>query len=128
MELIAHNPADGIYTTPGLFIHAVEVRGADRLLFVTGTLGIDPDGGVPDIVEEQLEWVWDNIRTILAAADMTVDNIVKVTSYLTDAADTPANAAARDKALGGRRVAATGIVTQLIDSAWLVEVEVVAAA
>ncbi|WP_236725071.1 RidA family protein [Amycolatopsis orientalis] len=57
-------------------------------------------------LEEQLELIWSNIRAILASADMTVDNIVRLTSYLRDTA----NAAARTAALGGRAVPTTAIV------------------
>jgi 2-iminobutanoate/2-iminopropanoate deaminase len=34
MELVPHNPAEGVYPATGDYIHAMEVRGAERLLFV----------------------------------------------------------------------------------------------
>ena len=71
--------------------------------------------------------VWDNLRTILAAADLTVDHIVRVTSYLRDAAYAEANAAARVAALGGRAVPTTAIVVGTLEPSWLVEIEVIAA-
>lgn len=67
--------------------------------------------------------VWANLRRILASAGMTVDNIVRLTSYLRDAS----YARARVAALGGRVVPTTAIVVQTLDSAWLVELEVIAA-
>jgi 2-iminobutanoate/2-iminopropanoate deaminase len=76
----------------------------------------------------RLELLWDNIRAILASAGMTADHIVRVTSYLRDAADADANGRARVAALGGRVVPTTAIVVQTLSDAWLVEVEVVAAA
>jgi 2-iminobutanoate/2-iminopropanoate deaminase len=72
--------------------------------------------------------VWDNIRAILASAGMTADNIVRVTSYLRDAADAEASGAARGAALGGRAAPTTAIVVETLSDAWLVEVEVMAAA
>jgi enamine deaminase RidA (YjgF/YER057c/UK114 family) len=75
-----------------------------------------------------VELVWSNIRTILAAAGMTVGNVVRVTSYLRDAAYADVNAAGRNKALNGRLVPTTAIVVQTLVSDWLVEIEVVAAA
>jgi enamine deaminase RidA (YjgF/YER057c/UK114 family) len=59
---------------------------------------------------------------------MTVDNIVRLTSYLRDPAYAWANAAARVAALGGRPVPTTAIVAQTLVSEWLVEIEVIAAA
>ncbi|PZS24958.1 MAG: enamine deaminase RidA [Pseudonocardiales bacterium] len=125
---MAHDPTDGIYPTGGDWAHAMEVRGAARLLFVSGTMGLDADG-VPGIsLGVQLELVWANIRGILASADMTVDHVVRVTSYLRDASYAGANAAARVAALGGRPVPTTAIVVQTLASEWLVEIEVIAAA
>jgi 2-iminobutanoate/2-iminopropanoate deaminase len=34
MELVPHNPAERVYPATGDYIHAMEVRGAERLLFV----------------------------------------------------------------------------------------------
>ena len=128
MELIAHNPSDGVYSTGGDWVHAMEVRGAERLLFVSGTMGLRPDFSAPDTLEEQLECLWHNLRAILASAGMTVDNIVRLTSYLRDAAYAEANAQARIAALGERRIPTTAIVVQTLQPDWLVELEIIAAA
>jgi enamine deaminase RidA (YjgF/YER057c/UK114 family) len=128
MELIPHNPTDGVYSTGGDWVHAMEVRGAERMLFVSGTMGLRPDFSAPPTLDEQLVCVWDNIRTILASADMTTNNIVRLTSYLRDASYAEANAAARLLALGERRIPTTAIVVQTLERDWLVELEVVAAA
>ncbi|MEU0552586.1 RidA family protein [Dactylosporangium sp. NPDC006015] len=128
MDMIARSPADGVYPATGDYVHAIEVRGAERLLFVAGTMGLDAAGVPGATLAEQLDLVWGNIRAILASAQMTVDNIVRLTSYLRDAAYAEANAAARVAALGGRVVPTTAIVAQTLDTNWLVEIEVVAAA
>jgi 2-iminobutanoate/2-iminopropanoate deaminase len=128
MELIPHNPTKGVYATGGDWVHAMEVRGAERLLFLSGTMGLRPDFTAPPTLDEQLVCVWDNIRAILASAGMTTDNIVRLTSYLRDAGYAEANAQARLKALGERRIPTTAIVAQTLESDWLVELEVVAAA
>ena len=59
---------------------------------------------------------------------MTVDNIVRLTSYLRDASFAEENPAARVAALGGRLVPTTAIVAETLVSEWLIEIEVVAAA
>ncbi|WP_203985212.1 RidA family protein [Sphaerisporangium rufum] len=126
MQLVPHNPSDGVYPATG-YVHAMEVRGAQRLLFMSGTMGLDPGGTPGATLDEQLDLVWSNIRTILAAAGMTVDHIVRLTSYLRDASYAEANAAARVAALGGRAVPTTVIVAETLVGEWLVEIEVIAA-
>lgn len=129
MKATIHDPgpADGVYASDD-FAHAAEVVGASRLLFVSGTMGLEVDGTPGADLDRQLTLIWSHIGAILAKADMTPDNIVRVTSYLTDRAQAEVNAAARLKALGGRRVPTTAIVVQTLDPGWLVEVEVLAAA
>jgi len=128
MEQITHNPGEGIYPTGGDWVHALEVRGGERMLFVSGTMGLRPDFSAPPTIEEQLEWVWNNLKTILAAAGMNVDNIVRLTSYLRDPAYAEANARARIEALGDRRIPTTAIVVQTLQPEWLVELEIIAVA
>ena len=128
MQLLPRNPAEGVYPAGDDYVHAMEVRGAERLLFVAGTMGLDTTGKPGDTIAEQLELIWSNIRAILASAEMTVDNIVRLTSYLRDASFAEANAAARVAALGGRVIPTTAIVVETLVSDWLVEIEVIAAA
>jgi enamine deaminase RidA (YjgF/YER057c/UK114 family) len=127
VKTIVRNPTAGIYPATSDYVHAIEVRGAERLLFVAGTMGLDAEGNPGKTLEEQLDLIWSNLRVILASADMTVDNIVRLTSYLTDPAHAEANAAARIAALGDRAIPTTAIVVQTLVSDWLVEIEVVAA-
>ncbi len=128
MEMTPRNPVTGVYPATPDYVHAMEVRGVERLLFVSGTMGLDPSGAAGATLEEQLELVWNNIRAILASAGMTVDNIVRQTSYLRDATYAERNAAARCRALGDRRIPTTAIVVQTLEDDWMIELEVVAAA
>jgi 2-iminobutanoate/2-iminopropanoate deaminase len=128
MQVVTHNPTDGIYPAVGDYVHALEVRGAERLLFVAGTMGLDQDGEAGATLTDQLDLIWSNIRAILASAEMTIDNVVRVTSYLRDVAHAEANAEARVRQLGGRLVPTTAIVVETLVSDWLVEIEVIAAA
>lgn len=128
MEIKAHNSTDGVYPAIGDYIHALEVRGAGRLLFVSGTMGLDQGGAAGATLADQLRLIWSNIGAILASADMTLDHVVRVTSYLRDAAYADANAEARVEALGGRLVPTTAIVVETLVTDWLVEIEVIAAA
>ncbi|MGO8058889.1 RidA family protein [Rhizobium johnstonii] len=127
MEMIAHNPANGIYAASPDYIHALEVRHPSRLLFVSGTMGLDQQGIAAADLEGQLELIWSNLRAILTSADMTVDNIVRLTSYLRDGAFVEANQNARVRALGGRAVPTTAIIVETLRDDWLVEIEIIAA-
>ena len=128
MKMIVRNPTQGIYPATADYVHAMEVREPKRFLFVAGTMGLDARGIAGESLAQQLDLIWSNIRTILASADMTVDNIVRLTSYVRDAGYAEENARARVKALNGRVIPTTGIVAQTLSSDWLVEIEVVATA
>jgi len=125
--MLVHDPSEGVYATTGDYVHALELREPRRLLFVSGTMGLDVRGEPPATLAEQLELVWDNVRAILGSAGMTTAGIVRVTSYLRAAAYAEANAAARVRALAGRSVPTTAIVVETLSPGWLVELEVVAA-
>jgi|SRR5882757_4276341 len=128
MEANVVNPVDGIYRATEDYVHAMEVKNASRLLFIAGTMGLDADGMAPPSLNEQLALIWSNIQRILAEAEMTTENIVRLTSYLRDGSYADANQAARLQALGKRRVPTTAIVVTTLSPDWLVEIEVVAAA
>lgn len=128
MPMIPRNPTTGVYPATSDYVHAMEVVAPQRFLFVSGTMGLDQDGAPGAGLDAQLKLIWSNIRAILASADMTIDNIVRLTSYLRDESYADANAAARVAALGERRVPTTAIIAQTLSPDWLVEIEVVAAA
>lgn len=128
MEMVRHNPTAGIYAATPDYVHALEVRNPSRFLYVSGTMGLDAQGVAGKTLTEQVALIWSNIRTILASAGMSVDNIVRVTSYLRDPSYAEENQNARVAALKGRVVPTTAIVVQTLISDWLVEIEIVAAA
>lgn len=124
------------------YAHAVVTTGADRWLHTAGVVPVAPDGSVPDGMSpaglvDQARVVWANIAAILAAASMTVDDIVSVTTYVvadrlvSDSAGVSPLAgvmAVRDEVLGGRRVASTLVtVPALAQPAWQLEIATVAA-
>lgn len=128
METAEHDPTTGIYATTPDYVHALELRTAERVLLVSGTMGLDPSGVAVATLDKQLELIWANLRAVLSSAGMTVDHVVRVTSYLRDAGYAEANARARVAALGGRLVPTTAIVVETLKPDWLVELEIVAAA
>jgi len=128
MDKISSDPGHRVYSTGGDYLHGLEIRKPRRWLFVSGTMGLDGAGTPGASLHDQLDLIWANLGAILTSAGMTVDDIVRVTSYLRDAGFAEANARARVDALGGRLVPTTAIVVETLRSEWLVEVEVIAAA
>lgn len=63
---------------------------------------------------EQLDLIWSNIAAIMTSADITVASIVRVTSYLRDAAYAQANQDPRTAALRGFLVPTTAAVVQTL--------------
>jgi 2-iminobutanoate/2-iminopropanoate deaminase len=58
-------------------------------LYLSGSTGGDPATGqlVPGGLEPEMRQIVANLRTVLAAADMTFSDVVTVTAYLADMAD-----------------------------------------
>ena len=54
-----------------------------NLLFVSGQVGMR-DGKAGDGIEEQTRWTLENIRDVLAQAGSSLQDVVKVTVFLTD--------------------------------------------
>jgi 2-iminobutanoate/2-iminopropanoate deaminase len=137
MATFSHNPpeipapVDGTGasgSTVSSYSHGLEVRNSSRLLFITGQIPERPDGSIPDNFAEQCEAIWNNIEAVLRSANMTVANLVKVTTFLTDRAQNGINAHIRRRHLGDHKPALTVIVVQTLDPQWLLEIEAIAAA
>ena len=62
---IRHTPIS-VAAPFGPYSHAVEVPGGSRLLYISGEVGVLPDGTVPETIEAQAEACWRNIIAILA--------------------------------------------------------------
>lgn len=114
--------------TGGTYAQAVEVDAASRLLFVSGQIPVTADGTVPGAFVDQARLVWANIEAQLGAAGMSLANIAKITTFLSDRRYREENSAVRREVLGGHAPALTVIVCDIYDEQWLLEIEVVAAA
>lgn len=118
----------GVASQIGAYSDAVETGPNLRWLFTSGTPGLETDGKLlPDIIG-QAEIAWKHILHMLEQAGMAVEDIVKVTQYLTRAEDIVAYAAVRKRILGGVKPAfMLLVVPQLVRPEFLLEVEVIAA-
>lgn len=66
----------------GPYSQAIEANG---MVFVSGQLPIDPETGNMEVgIENQTRRSLENIKQILLAADLTMENIVKTTVFLYD--------------------------------------------
>lgn len=119
---------DGSPPTEGEYPQAVEVTEATRWLFLSGQVPVAPDGSLAADFEGQCRQVWANVETQLHAAGMTLDNLVKVTTFLASRDHAMENRKVRLEVLAGRQPALTVIIAGIFDEAWLVEIEAVAAA
>lgn len=64
--------------------HATEVPPNARWLFCNGQVGARLDGSIPESPKDQIHVIFDRIGTILAAANMTFQDVVKFSVYVTD--------------------------------------------
>jgi 2-iminobutanoate/2-iminopropanoate deaminase len=110
------------------YAQVMEVSGATRFVFISGQIPVASDGHIPETFEEQSRLAWSNVLAQLRASAMTLDNLVKVTIFLSDRKYIADYRRTRDEALEGRRVALTTIITGIFDEKWLLEIEAVAAA
>ena len=117
-----------IAPTAANYAHAVLTESPLRLLHTSGVVPIAPDGSVPNDLADQAAVVWANLLAILAEAGMTPTDVVSVTTYVVHGHDLAPVMAARDRALGGHRVASTLVtVPALARPEWRMEIALVAA-
>ena len=117
-----------IHPPIGAYAHAIEVPESAKTMFIAGQVGIDVDGNVPADFAAQADLAWRNLMAILEFNGMRMKDVVKITHFLTDAANLPAYNEVRSKYLGEERPASTLlIVAGLARPDLLVEVEMVAA-
>lgn len=110
------------------YSHAIEVPADARWLYVSGQVGMRPDGEVPADIEAQADQAFANVVAILEDAGMSVADLVKVTSFLVGTEQIPAYRAAREKHLGKAAPASTLLVIDALARPDLkIEVEAVAA-
>ena len=81
------NPQE-VHPPLGSYSHQVEIRDKERLLVISGQVGMRQDGSVPEDPLEQMEVAFDNIFRNLRAADMDVKDLIKLTYYLVGEIDT----------------------------------------
>ena len=70
----------GIHPPFANYCHATLAPAGARWLYVSGQLGIRPDGVIPERFEDQAEACFENIALILAEAGMGAADLVRLNS------------------------------------------------
>ena len=120
--------APGVVEPFGIFSSAAW-QPEGRVLHISGHVSQDADGrtvGQGDM-EAQTRQVLENIRDVLTSVGGTMDDVVKVTVFVTDVAEISKIHAVRSEFFNKPYPASTLVqVAQLIDPDWLIEIEAVA--
>jgi 2-iminobutanoate/2-iminopropanoate deaminase len=111
----------------GGYSQAIELSQFNRLLLVSGQIPESVDGLVPESFDEQCRLVWRNVIAQLEEAGMTINNLVKITTFLSSRQYADSNSKIRREILGDLAPALTVILTGIYDESWLVEIEAIAA-
>jgi 2-iminobutanoate/2-iminopropanoate deaminase len=117
------NPQN-VHQPPGAYSHQVEISGNERLLVISGQIGMREDGTVPDDPLEQIDVALENIFRNLLAAQMDVKDIIKLTFYLVGEIDTTKRRELTASKLQGHKPCSTLIYAAALASPVLkVEIE-----
>ena len=107
---------------------AVLIPPGAAILVSSGQLGMLKDGTIPEDTEQQIEAAFDNGEAVLRAAGMTMSDVVKMTTFITDPRYRDAFRAVRAERVGNPPPSSTRIVvTSLSMPEMKVEIEIIAA-
>jgi enamine deaminase RidA (YjgF/YER057c/UK114 family) len=119
--------------TKGLFSEVVTVTHPGKMIFLAGVGAEDESGGRGTIrhlgdFAGQCRYAYDKIKRLLAAHGATMNDVVKVVTYVTDIRNLPETGRCRTEALGGapQPVHTFLNINQLAWPGMLVEVDVTA--
>ena len=111
-----------------IYSQGVEVPAAARLFYVSGQVGVLPDGSLAGDAEAQIDQAWKNVLAILEAAGFGAEDLVKVNTFMTRPEDVELQRKIRDRVVKDGGPAATMVtVVRLSHPDWIVEIEAVAA-
>ena len=120
--------APGVYDPPG-YSQGIKVTGAQTILFLAGQVAYDRDGGVAHRgdFQGQARQVFGAVKALVEAGGGTLQNVVKITTYVTDVRYRPEFRAVREEFFGAKGPASTMVeVSALAHPDYLIEVEAIA--
>jgi enamine deaminase RidA (YjgF/YER057c/UK114 family) len=126
--LTVHSLNDRICAHSNNAAHGTEIPPNARFLFCNGQVGARLDGTVPEERQQQIEVIFERIRLILAASNMTFDDVVKFTVYVTDKSILDDYFCIRGRIMGDHNPPATLLVVKGFPRSGVeVEIETIAA-
>jgi enamine deaminase RidA (YjgF/YER057c/UK114 family) len=121
------DPRD-VHGPVGPYSHTAVVPGGTELVFISGQVGLRPDGSVPPSFADQVDLTFLNLRTCLAAHGLGFDAVVKLGVFVVPGQDFHVVRAARERHFGAHRPTSTSLyVPQLVSPKFLIEIEAIAA-
>ena len=122
-----HNP-ETVAAPFSTYSHAVESTQNCHVLFISGQVGVNPDGSMAEGIEAQTEAALTNVRELLKSAKMDFEDVTRLNTYLVNREDIAKVRGVREGVLGDARPASTLVlVAGLASEDWLVEIEAIAA-
>jgi reactive intermediate/imine deaminase len=117
-------------STPTGYTHVVQVHGG-RTIYIAGQVSFDKSGnlvGKGDFAAQTTQ-VFENVKAALAAGGATFDNVVKVTTFVTDLSEMQTLRSIRAKYYGQNAPASTLVqITKLAHPDLMIEIEAIAVA
>ena len=119
----ARNP-DSVHAPVGRYVHQIEVSSESRMLFLSGQVGMEADGTVPEDPVGQLGVALQNVLRNLEAAGFEMTDLVKLTTYVVGEVDPAGRRAELDRVLGDHVTTSTlVIVAALASPVYKIEVD-----
>ena len=120
------NPRD-VHAPVGPYSHTAVVPSGTELIFISGQVGMRPDGSIPAGFADQAELTFQNVRLCLAAHGLGIEAVVKLGVFLLPGQDFQVLRVVRERHFGAHRPTSTTVyVPQLASPAFLLEVEAIA--
>jgi 2-iminobutanoate/2-iminopropanoate deaminase len=114
----------------GFFSHAISLERAGRLLFISGLTSRGPDAAIVGAgdIRLQTQTVLENMRSVLAAAGGTLEDVVKITIFVRDMGDAEKILEVEQRFFPGPPPASTMVeISRLFDRDHMIEIEAIAA-
>ncbi|WP_029548974.1 RidA family protein [Rhizorhabdus wittichii] len=119
------NPA-GVHAPAGQYSHVATVAAGSELIYFAGQVGARADGELEHGFEAQVRRTFENLFALLEAKGLSPANLVRLNYYLTAVDQAGELRRIRRDYLPGPAPATTALVVQLLDPAWLFEMDAVA--
>lgn len=128
MATIEKFTANGVYDPP-TYSQGIKVRGAQTILFLSGQVAYDKDGGVlhRGDFKGQAREAFRCLKALVEAQGGTMQDLVKLNTYVTDVRYRADLLPVREEFFGRKGPASTLVqVSALAHPDWLIEVEAIA--